>query len=193
MAGPIDHIDLVAFLHQQRGPSGAAIGTAHPVRALAAAAVNQHDRVGMSYARRNLVLHIHLLAVDDCPARNLGLFHAHPEEAPLREIEWCVGSPRSCRFARQVGAGAQSAENRYCSGGHGGEIAPGKLILCDGMLYAPCVPYSNEHIRKPVPWKIGKDFEPSTVQTIPAWCWTQTTGGHRSLPARRCRRVSCAV
>ena len=74
------------------------------------------------------------------PARNLGLFHAHPEEAPLRKIERRVGvAGRRSGLRGERRAGAQSAENRQRAGRHGGKIAPGKLILlmacCTLLVY----------------------------------------------------------
>src|SRR5579862_10031382 len=109
VARAIDDVHLVAFLHQQRGPSGASIGTAHPVRALAAASMNQHDGVGMFYARRNLILHIHLLAIYHSAARNFGALNTHPEEAPLGEIDRRVSCGRGSSLRGEWGTGAQSA------------------------------------------------------------------------------------
>src|ERR1700723_2205253 len=105
MPWTIHNIDLVARLHQQRRPSGTAVGRTHPIRALAASAMYQDDGVRMPDSRGNLILHIHLLAVDHRAARSLGSLHANPKEAPFGDIE------------RRIG------------GGRGGEIAPGKLII----------------------------------------------------------------
>ena len=102
VAGPIDHVDFVAFLHQQRGPARTAVGAAHPVRALAAPAMNQHDGKRMLDHSWNLVLHIHLLAVDDGPARDFSALHAHPEEAPFSEIERRIGGSRGVRLGGRL-------------------------------------------------------------------------------------------
>ena len=87
VAGAVDHIDAVAFLREERGPAGAAVGGAHPVEALAAAAVHQHDRVGVFDLRGDPGFDVHLAAVDYGAAGEIGAVDAHPEIAPLGEVE----------------------------------------------------------------------------------------------------------
>ncbi len=130
MAGAIDNVHLVAFLHQQRGPAWAAVGRTHPIRALAAAAVHQHDGIRMPDARGNLILDVHLLAVDHGAARDFGPLHANPEEAPFGQIErrftgHGCGSSLGCKRS----PGSQGAENRQRARSPSGKIAAGKLIV----------------------------------------------------------------
>src|ERR1700686_4950393 len=101
-AGTVDDVNFVAFFDEKRRPAATAIGSAHPVRALSAAAVDQHDRIRMADPRRGLILHVHLLTVDHGAASQVGPLHAHPEVAPLGDVEgWSAsGSGLALWFGR---------------------------------------------------------------------------------------------
>src|SRR5215471_16017952 len=87
VAGTIDDIDFVAFLKQVSRPTAPAIGSAHPIGALSAAAVHQHDRVRMANPRRYLILDVHLLAIDYGAAGEFSALDADPEIAPFGDVE----------------------------------------------------------------------------------------------------------
>ena len=88
---PIDDVDAEASLQQAGKPARATVRSAHPVGALAAAAVYQHHRVRMARLRGDPVLDVHLLAVDHRAARQVRLLDPDPEVAPFGEIECPVG------------------------------------------------------------------------------------------------------
>jgi hypothetical protein len=83
----IDDVNPIPFLQKMRGPAAPAVGRAHPIEALSAAAVHQHDRVGMFYLRGDPGFNVHLAAVDDGAAGEIGAVDANPEIAPFGEIE----------------------------------------------------------------------------------------------------------
>ena len=101
VAGAIDDVDLVTLLQQVGRPSRTPVRSAHPVEALSSAAVHEHDGIGMTHLRRDPVLDVHLLAVHDRAAREMRLLDAHPEVAPLGEVEPLRGRSRSARLGRQ--------------------------------------------------------------------------------------------
>jgi len=107
VAGPIDHIDLVAFFKKDCGPAATAVRSAHPVESLTAAAVHQHDRVRMPHFGGNLILDIHLFADDHGagPTWQGRALDAGPEEAPLGDIKdrTSGGSSHSFRAGHQTG------------------------------------------------------------------------------------------
>src|ERR1700686_5168771 len=89
MAGAIDYVDPVALLEKMSGPAPAAVGSAHPVEALASSAVDQHDRIGVLHLGGDLVFDVHLLAVDyrGRAAGERGAFYSDPEETPFGDVE----------------------------------------------------------------------------------------------------------
>jgi hypothetical protein len=80
VARAVDDVHGVARLHQVGGPARAAVGRPQPVGALAAAAVDEHDRERAALLHRSLPLDVHLPPGD----RAVGLgraLDADPEEA----------------------------------------------------------------------------------------------------------------
>ena len=130
MAGTIDDINFVALLHQQCGPAWSAIRCTHPIGALAAATVHQHDRIRMADPGGDLIFDVHLFAVDHRAARNFGAFHSHPEKTPFGEVEWgFLGGSGAPSLSSQWCGGAQHTQDRQRARGHGRKIPAGKLIL----------------------------------------------------------------
>jgi len=113
LSRPIDDVDRVALGDELGHPAAAAIGRAQPVAALAVAAVNQNDRIGMPDLGGNPVLDEHLRAVDHRSARELRALDAVPEVAPVGDVEhraWC-------------GLRARAQRNRCGSDGSGSETS----------------------------------------------------------------------
>ncbi len=136
VTGAIDDIDAVAFLRQISGPAGTPVGGAHPVEALAAAAVYEHDRVGMLHFAGNPGLHIHLLATDVGAAGEIGALDAHPEVAPLGQIERDFRGRRGAsRILRGELTGlGQHGGHSETAGGGCGEVAPRETARLLGMF-----------------------------------------------------------
>ena len=132
MARPVDYVDLIALLQQVSRPAGTSIRSAHPVEPLATAAVYQHDRIRMFHLGRNLVLDIHLFAIGDGAARQIHALHAHPEEAPLGDIERCLHGRCSRGIGRHCGVGQQRTHGR--SGGDKIPAADPALFGRIGMI-----------------------------------------------------------
>src|SRR3989442_15519858 len=120
MSRPIDDVHLVAFLEQIRSPTGTAVGCAHPVEALATAAVHEHNRKRPRHARWDPILDVHLLSVGARAAGELRLLDSNPEVAPLREVK---RSGR--RFFGGPGVGPrQPTRPRHSSNGEAGRPGP---------------------------------------------------------------------
>jgi len=65
VTGAVHDVDLVAFLEQHGGPAATAVGRAHPIQTLPAAAVHQHDRVRVPDLGGNLITR----CTSACPSR----------------------------------------------------------------------------------------------------------------------------
>src|SRR5581483_621810 len=96
MARPVHNVNLVAFLAQHGRPATPAVRRAHPVQTLPAAAVHQHDRIRMPHLGRNLILDVHLRALDHGARlprlaahgiRQRRALNAYPKETPLSNIQ----------------------------------------------------------------------------------------------------------
>ena len=59
VTGPVDGVDRVALLDEEGRPAGTPVRRAEIVRALAAAAVDQHDGVGLRHLDGLLPLDVH--------------------------------------------------------------------------------------------------------------------------------------
>src|SRR6187200_3396426 len=96
MRRTIDEVHVEASGQEVIQPAIAAIWRAHPVGGLSASAMHQHQRIGMTLLRHQLVAHVHL-AFDDMaragsaagPRRSLhGLRTcAYPEEALVAQAD----------------------------------------------------------------------------------------------------------
>jgi hypothetical protein len=133
VAWAVHDVHLVAFGGQVLEPARAPVGRAHPVEALPAAAVYQHDRERVPHTRRHHVLDVHLLPADEAAARRIGPLHVDPHVAPLGQIEWkLLGRRRGGKgeLGCLRGTGRQWTQGRRRRAGraeHGGlshELAP---------------------------------------------------------------------
>ena len=111
----IDDVHAEPRLKQIRDPARTSVWRAHPIGALAAAAVDEHHRVRMPHPRRNPVLDVHLSAADDGAARETSLLDADPEIAPLGEIERAIGWRVALRERRRgVGGACDGTKESGC-------------------------------------------------------------------------------
>ena len=67
-------------------PAGLSVAESHVVRALAAATVHQHNRIGMANLRGKKILHVHLTG-DDVAVGHLLQFGPDPEVALLGQLQ----------------------------------------------------------------------------------------------------------
>src|SRR5579871_1302135 len=87
VARAVNYVDAESFFQEVRGPAAAAIGSAHPIGALPAAAVDHHDRIRVPHLRGDPIFDVHLAAGDYGAAGEFGAFDAEPEVTPLGEVE----------------------------------------------------------------------------------------------------------
>src|SRR5438034_10604346 len=78
---PVDHVDDVAVLNEVGSPPRTPVRGAKPVGALAAAAVDQHHRLGMAGVFRRLPLYVHR-APGHGPEGTPHPLGTDPEESP---------------------------------------------------------------------------------------------------------------
>ena len=94
VAGPVDDVDGVPGLDEERRPAGAAVGRAEIVGALTAAAVDAHDRVRLRHGLGRLPLDEDLAARNG-PLRQRDGVADHPEEAAAGGDDLAVELPRA--------------------------------------------------------------------------------------------------
>ena len=108
MARAVDDVDLVAALDEHRRPAGAAVEGLHPVEALAAAAVDEHDRIRLGDLDGLLPLDVHGPAHDGA-VRALDPLDAGPEEAAARGHGIRRGHRTTSSYSSSVTGSSQSA------------------------------------------------------------------------------------
>jgi hypothetical protein len=105
-------------------PAWSPVGRAHPIEALPAASVHQHNGERFPHARGDHVLDVHLLPTDEAATRCVSALHVDPHEAPFGEIERqrfrCrqLGERRLCEARRSCRSRGQWIEG---GGGNTGD------------------------------------------------------------------------